>query len=134
MNAPETINIEKYAEALNALVGIDVGYLGDSDENVNAIVEVIRAAKALENRVKELTEENNFLHKTITKNAQMALEVTLDEIENTKADTVRKMQAMFAKRLDISVCGYSTDEVVNDVIETLNRVAEEILEESNNVD
>lgn len=57
MNTPETINIEKYAEALNNLVGMDIGYLGDSDENVNAMVEVIRAAKQLENRVKELEDE-----------------------------------------------------------------------------
>lgn len=57
MNTPETINIEKYAEALNNLVGMDIGYLGDTDENVNAIVEVIVAAKKLENKVKELEEE-----------------------------------------------------------------------------
>lgn len=54
MNTPETINIEKYANALNALVGMDIGYLGDSDENVNAIVEVIVVAKKLDSRVKEL--------------------------------------------------------------------------------
>lgn len=54
MNTPETINIEKYANALNALVGMDIGYLGDRDENVNAIVEVIVVAKKLDGRVKEL--------------------------------------------------------------------------------
>ena len=54
MNTPETINIEKYAHALNELIGIDSAYLGDSDKNVNAIIEVIVAAKKLENRVKEL--------------------------------------------------------------------------------
>ena len=54
MSTPTTINIEKYAEALNNLVGMDIGYLGDIDENVNAIVELIVAAKKLENRVKEL--------------------------------------------------------------------------------
>ena len=53
MNVPETINIEKYAEALNNLVGMDIGYLGDSDENVNAIVEVINAAKVLERTSEE---------------------------------------------------------------------------------
>ena len=53
MNTLETINIEKYAEALNNLVGMDIGYLGDSDKNVNAIAEVIRAAKALEGNVEE---------------------------------------------------------------------------------
>ena len=58
MNAPTTINIEKYAEALNNLVGMDIGYLGESDKNVNAIVEVIVAAKKLEKRVKELEAEN----------------------------------------------------------------------------
>lgn len=52
MNTLETINIEKYAHALNSLVGMDIGYLDDSDENVNAIVEVFVAAKKLENRVK----------------------------------------------------------------------------------
>jgi conjugal transfer/entry exclusion protein len=63
MNTPETINIEKYAEALNNLVGMDIGYLGESDENVNTIVEVIRTAKALENRVKELEAEKDALIK-----------------------------------------------------------------------
>lgn len=61
MDTPKTINIEKYVNALNNLVGMDIGYLGDSDENVNAIVEVIVAAKKLEERVKELTEEKSNL-------------------------------------------------------------------------
>ena len=50
-------------------------------------------------------------------------------MNKTKADTVKRMQTMFKERLDISVCGYSTEEVVSDVLETLDRVAEEILEE-----
>ena len=49
--------------------------------------------------------------------------------EKTKADTVKRMQIMFKERLDISTCGYSTVEVVSDVLETLDRVAEEVLEE-----
>ena len=48
--------------------------------------------------IKELTEENAFLHKTITENAQLALEVTLDEIEKAKADTVRKMHSEIKER------------------------------------
>ena len=59
MNTPETINVEKYAKALNNLVGMDIGYLGDTDENVNAIIEVIVVAKKLENRVKELEAERD---------------------------------------------------------------------------
>ena len=54
MNTPETINIEKYAEALNNLIGVDNAYFRGSDKNVDAIVELIVAAKKLENRVKEL--------------------------------------------------------------------------------
>lgn len=57
MNTLETINIEKYAEALNNLIGMDIAYLCGSDKDVNAIVEVIVAAKKLENRVKELEAE-----------------------------------------------------------------------------
>jgi hypothetical protein len=41
------------------------------------------------------------------------------------------MQKLFEERLDISVCGYSTEEVVDDVLETLDRVAKEMLEENN---
>ena len=89
MNTPETINIEKYAEALNNLVGMDIGYLGDTDENVNAIVEVIRAAKALENRVKELEAELDELK------AKRYLKYTLHSVidlpavlENTRKDAI----------------------------------------------
>ena len=73
MNVPETINIEKYAEALNNLVGMDIGYLGDSDENVNAIVEVIVAAKKLDSRVKEL-EGNLKMSEYLLKGAHERIE------------------------------------------------------------
>ena len=50
--------------------------------------------------------------------------------DKTKVDTVRKMQKLFEERLDITVCGYSTDEVVSDVLDTLDYVAEDILKEN----
>ena len=50
-------------------------------------------------------------------------------IDKTKADTVKRMRERFEERLDISVCGYSTEEVVSNVLETLDMVAEETLEE-----
>ncbi len=80
MNTPETINIEKYAEALNNLVGMDIGYLGDSDENVNAIVEIIRAAKQLENRVKEL-ESKYFQQVTEVQGMREMVREIFDEID-----------------------------------------------------
>ena len=93
MNTPETINIVKYANALDTLVGMDIGYLGDSDENVNAIVEVIRAAKALENRVKELTEENERLEDNLIKQSTENI-MLLIERQEIKSDTIHKMQTM----------------------------------------
>lgn len=82
MNAPETINIEKYAEALNALVGMDIAYLGGSDENVNAIVEVIVAAKALENRVKELEAERDAIIKNYAQYIKNYAKDIFDDISN----------------------------------------------------
>ena len=86
MNTPETINIEKYAEALNNLVGMDIGYLGESDENVNAIVEVIVAAKKLENRVKELEAEKDALIKNYAQCMKDYARDAFDEISKASAD------------------------------------------------
>lgn len=58
MDTPETINIEKYAKALNNLVGVDSAYYR-GDKDVDAIVEVIIAAKKLENKVNRLAEAND---------------------------------------------------------------------------
>lgn len=84
MNVPETINIVKYANALDALVGIDIGYLGNSDENVNAIVEVIVAAKKLEKRVKELEAEKDALIKNY---AQCMKDYARDIFEDISKDS-----------------------------------------------
>ena len=108
MNTPGTINIEKYAEALNNLVGMDIGYLGDSDENVNAIVEVIVAAKALENRVKELTEEIKDLeaeYDRVYEQAAADIKGNMADggtschwcADKTKADTVREFASYLKK-------------------------------------
>ena len=118
MNTPETINIEKYAEALNNLVGMDIGYLGESDENVNAIAEVIRAAKALENRVKELEADNKKWQERLDREAKCQYDLagqivdlksrvdlyrrlndeledelasTYDKLENAKAESAREI-------------------------------------------
>lgn len=184
MNTPETINIEKYAHALNELIGVDSAYLA-GDKDVDTIVEVIVAAKKLENRVRELTEENERLRDLITElqqyneswvedNGKLRKEIEklkqqydfalhqqfqaytnnlkyfediydkeLDKLKAEKADmtyfkkeliadAVRKMQKLFEERLDISADGYySTEEVKSNCFETLERIAEEILEENN---
>lgn len=48
--------------------------------------------------IKELIEEIKFHRKTIAENAQKALDVALEEIEKTKADTVRKMKEAIDER------------------------------------
>lgn len=47
MPESKTIDIEKYAEALNNLIGVDSAYL-KGDKDVDAIVEVITLAKKFE--------------------------------------------------------------------------------------
>lgn len=48
--------------------------------------------------IRELTEENEFHRKTISENAQMALEVAIDEIEKAKADAVWKFADYLKKK------------------------------------
>ena len=60
----EIINIEKYINALNNLLGVDNAYYA-GDPDVDAIMEVIMLARKLENMVKKLTEENEYHRKTI---------------------------------------------------------------------
>ena len=144
MNTPETINIEKYAEALNNLVGMDIGYLGDSDENVCAIIEVIVAAKKLENKVRALTEENakqiedyqkrfvvcrdkaaTFIEKNIELEA--IAEHYRKQFENVKSDTIREMQSMIKEEC---IAGGIWPAFVARVVE---RVGEKLLGEKNDV-
>ncbi|MEE1085019.1 MAG: hypothetical protein UH850_14930 [Paludibacteraceae bacterium] len=87
MNTPETINIEKYANALNNLIGVDSAYMA-GDKSVDAIVELIVAAKKLESRVKELTEERERCLEALS---ELSDNIGLLK-DKAKADTVRKMQ------------------------------------------
>lgn len=88
--------------------------------------------------IKELAEEIKYLeaeHDRIYEQAEADIRGNIANggmschwCENkTKADTIRKMRALFEEKLDISVCGYSTEEVVSDVLETLDKVTEELL-------
>ena len=103
MNTPETINIEKYAHALNELIGIDSAYLGDTDKNVNAIIEVIVAAKKLVNRVKELEAENRNLEYVLLGVMHSVdkwldgAELEMDEV--SRAATVREKTLQIVEKL-----------------------------------
>lgn len=90
----ETINIEKYVEALNNILGADSAYFkGDSD--VDALVELINMVAQLELKATELAKyaekleaDKKELIKAIGNNTQQASEVTIEEISTTKIETV----------------------------------------------
>jgi hypothetical protein len=119
MNTPETINLHKYAEALNNLVGMDIGYLGDSDENVNAIVEVINIAIALEKKVRKLTEENEMLLRV---NALQSV-----KIEDAKIKTAKNIREMAEEH----TCAFSDGTHIDHYIhmEDLNEIIQEVIKE-----
>lgn len=119
MNTPETINIEKYAEALNNLVGMDIGYLGDSDENVNAIVEAINIAIRLEKKVRELTEENEMLLRV---NALQSV-----KIEDAKIKTAKKIRKMADEYICTFTDGTNFEKYIH--IEDLDAIIQEVTNE-----
>ena len=128
MNTPEIVNIEKYAEALNNLIGIDSAYMA-GDKDVDAIVEVIVAAKKLEIKVKELTEENERL-----KSTQVVKHIHIDEqlykeceyeMGQIKTDTVHKMQQRLHEM------AWRDGDTLVVAIKHIDQVAKEILEENN---
>ena len=147
MNTPETINIEKYANALNNLIGVDSAYMA-GDKSVDAIVEVIVAAKKLESRVKELTEENERL-RFISARVCVGDSITSEQMEELRmahtlpgmhgdpvgemgecgmkhkcaAETVRKMQERIKAKSEYGTINISHWQ--------LDQIAKEVLEESN---
>lgn len=140
MNTPETINIEKYIDALDNLLGADNAYYSE-DPDVDAIVEVIVAAKKLEERVKELNEENEKLkaeikdleeeYDRIYEQAEADIHGNIADggtschwcADKTKADTVKRMQEKVKDELYSQ--GLSTEEILY----AIDHVAKEILEE-----
>ena len=60
-------------------------------------LDLINRQKAEINKLKQ---ENDFFRKTITENAQRALEVTVEEIETAKSEAIKE----FAKRLKDNYC------------------------------
>lgn len=59
-----TIDIEKYAKALNNLIGVDNAYL-KGDKDVDAIVEIIVMAKKMEGIINRQKAEIEKLHTSI---------------------------------------------------------------------
>lgn len=143
MNTPETINIEKYAHALNELIGIDSAYLGDSDENVNAIIEVIVAAKKLENRVKELEVEKNKLEYTLLGVMHSVdkwldgAELEMDEVNRAitmREKTLQIVEGLTAKWEEaVNQANYIADVTKADIVHKVQKRLEEKIDRALNV-
>ena len=79
--------------------------------------------------IKELIEEIEFHKKTIAKNAQKALDVALEEIEKTKADTVRKMRdRLWSKKFTYYINPQTYNGYYAVDVCVIDQIAKEILE------
>lgn len=123
-----------------ALVTSQEQRIGAQDMTISELRKLLEKANHDADRyavkIKELTEENErlrenniFLNATIGKNAQQALEVTLEEIEKAKADTVRKMQERLKMYFGTYVLGYKIP--LTEALKAVNQIAKEMLEGTN---
>lgn len=80
-------------------------------------------------KIKELTEDNE---RVSAENDELCDNIACLEIdkENAERRTVRKMQERLKERLDISVDGYSTNEVINTIFDTIDQIAKEMLDDN----
>ena len=120
MNTPETINIEKYAEALNNLIGVDSAYM-TGDKDVDAIVEVIVAAKKLENRVKELKAEKDALIKNYAEYMKDYAREIFDEIEKVFEPSVSALFLTSETLVDVSKSHIDADRAIIDIRKYLSK-------------
>ena len=86
------------------------------------------AKNALEliNRQKEeiekLKQENEFFRKTITENAQRALEVTVEEIETSKSEAIKEFAERLKEKFGIADCIVTVNN--NDIDELVEEMTE----------
>lgn len=87
-----------------------------------------RASLNLINRQKEeiekLKQENDFFHKTITENAQRALEVAVEEIEKAKSEAIKEFAERLKEKFGIADCIVTVNN--NDIDELIEEMTEGI--------
>lgn len=115
----ETINVEKYINALDNLLGSDHAYYA-GDPDVDAIVEIIVAAKKLEDRVNELEAEKDTLIKNY---AQCMKDYARDIFDDISKDS----ENWGSYCISAFKCGY----VTSDVSKTLAKFRKKYVEVTN---
>lgn len=73
--------------------------------------------------IEKLKQENEFCHKTITENAQRALEVAVEEIEKAKAEAIKEFAERLKEKFGIADCIVTVNN--NDIDNLVEEVREE---------
>lgn len=73
--------------------------------------------------IEKLKQENEFCHKTITENAQRALEVAVEEIETAKSEAIKEFAERLKEKFGIADCIVTVNN--NDIDELIEEVREE---------
>lgn len=120
----------------------EIEALGAEKEHLELVVEgKLKRTSALEKQVLQLTAENERLRKALCREditivrarangkTEMQRNLIRIRVDAIIANTVRKMQELIFDRLDISVEGYSAEEVKSDVRDMVYQIAKEMVEE-----
>ena len=84
--------------------------------NINILKDTLDLINRQKEEIERLKQENEFCHKTITKNAQRALEVTVEEIEKTKFATMKEFAEKIKKEITPTIMAlFSIGEILVDV-------------------
>lgn len=85
-------------------------------------LELINRQKA---EIEKLKRENDFFRKTITENAQRALEVTVEEIETAKSEAVKEFAERLKEKFGIADCIVTVNNNdIDDLVEEMMEVNE----------
>lgn len=90
-----------------------------SHNMLKAALDLINRQKA---EIEKLKQENDFFRKTITENAQRALEVTVEAIETAKSEAIKECVERLKKRFYLSAARcvmevYHIDDIVKEMME-----------------
>ena len=84
------------------------------------VFDLINRQKA---EIEKLKQENDFFRKTITENAQRALEVAVEEIEKAKSEAIKEFAERLKEKFGIADCIVTVNN--NDIDELIEEMTEE---------
>jgi hypothetical protein len=106
--------VDKYQNALSDLCGVDYAYM-QGDPAVDTIVELIRLAVEQKAEIERLQKANERFEKEFD-----------SYYTKVKSEARKKFAERLKGKLDISACGYSTEEIVSDIEDTIDNLLKEM--------